>query len=135
MKILIVDDDTDNLMLVKEFLQDDYDVVLESNSEVVLNLIYESDPPFDIILLDWNMPAPDGMEILEELKQNPKFEQYSNIPVILQTARSLERDYIKGIQKGAVHYLTKPFSEQRLFTVVKSAEQYRLSQKEADRIE
>jgi len=134
MKILIVDDDTDNLILIKEFLQDDYEITLESNSEVVLQMIYESDPPFDIILLDWNMPTPDGMEILEELKQNPKFEEYSNIPIILQTARSLERDYIQGIQKGAVHYLTKPFSEQRLLAVVKSAEQYCLSQNEIEPI-
>lgn len=60
----------------------------------------------DLILLDLMLPKVDGMTILKELKKNPN---YSEIPVIIITAKSMELDKVKGLESGADDFITKPF--------------------------
>ncbi len=65
----------------------------------------------DLVLLDWMMPAPDGLEVIRTLRENPATQ---NLPVIMLTAKSDEMDKVIGLEIGADDYLTKPFGVREL---------------------
>lgn len=71
----------------------------------------------DLILLDLMLPKTDGMTILKELK---KSLSYSDIPVIILTAKSMELDKVKGLESGADDFITKPFGVLELLARVKA---------------
>ncbi|HAQ40000.1 MAG TPA: DNA-binding response regulator [Clostridiales bacterium] len=71
----------------------------------------------DLILLDLMLPKTDGMTILKELKRN---SVYSDIPVIILTAKSMELDKVKGLESGADDFITKPFGVLELLARVKA---------------
>jgi response regulator RpfG family c-di-GMP phosphodiesterase len=73
--------------------------------------------PFDLILLDVMMPEMDGFEVCRQLKQNPETDA---IPILFLTAKSEPDDIIRGLQEGAVDYLTKPFNPPELLARVKT---------------
>jgi putative two-component system response regulator len=104
--ILVVDDTPDNLTLMMELLKTDFIVKLANNGERALKLAAGEGPP-DLILLDIIMPGLDGYEVCQLLKSNPAT---SDIPVIFLTAKSEVEDERKGLELGAVDYLTKPIS-------------------------
>lgn len=103
--VLVVDDTETNIDILVETLGDDYDVVVAMDGESALESV-ESDSP-DLILLDIMMPGMDGYEVCEKLKAD---EATKNIPVIFLTAMTEEQDEARGLQLGAVDYVTKPFS-------------------------
>ena len=104
--ILVVDDSEDVRMLFQTALKADYDIKLAKNGGEAL-LQADSEPLPDLILLDVQMPAPNGYEVCAQLKANPAL---CNIPVIFISARSDAKDQGKGLALGAVDYITKPFS-------------------------
>lgn len=114
--VLVVDDTPDNLFLMKNLLQDHYRVKVASTGEQALR-IAASDPPPDMILLDIMMPKMDGYEVCLQLKHSPKT---MGIPVIFLTARSEVEDEEKGLELGAVDYITKPISPSIVLARVKS---------------
>ena len=71
----------------------------------------------DIILLDIMLPAEDGLSILTQLRNSP---QFSDIPVIMVTAKTSEIDAVKGLDMGADDYITKPFGVMELVSRVKA---------------
>lgn len=71
----------------------------------------------DLILLDLMLPKVDGMTILREIKKDPN---YSEIPVIILTAKSMELDKVKGLESGADDFITKPFGVLELLARVKA---------------
>ena len=71
----------------------------------------------DLILLDLMLPKIDGMTILKELKKDTN---YSDIPVIILTAKSMELDKVKGLESGADDFITKPFGVLELLARVKA---------------
>lgn len=71
----------------------------------------------DLILLDLMLPKTDGMTILKELKKD---KSYSDIPVIILTAKSMELDKVKGLETGADDFITKPFGVLELLARVKA---------------
>ncbi|MCW8982778.1 MAG: response regulator, partial [Gammaproteobacteria bacterium] len=73
---------------------------------------------YDVVLLDRMMPRMDGMEVLHLLS---KHETLRNVPVIFQTAKSSKEDILEGMSAGAFYYLTKPFEEDMLLSVVNRA--------------
>ncbi len=104
--VLVVDDSEDVRNLFVSALKADYDVKLAaSGSEALFQA--ETEPLPDIILLDVQMPAPDGYEVCAQLKANPA---RAGIPVIFVSGRSDVRDQGKGLALGAVDYITKPFN-------------------------
>ncbi len=117
--ILIVDDDPVNIEIIVEYLEDsDYDLSTAEDGAIALEML-EADPDsFDIILLDRMMPNVDGLTVLKQVKQH---DILKNCPVIMQTARAAKEDILEGIQAGAYYYLTKPFEEELLYTVVQTA--------------
>ncbi|MDP2761244.1 MAG: two-component system response regulator [Sideroxyarcus sp.] len=114
--ILVVDDTPDNLALMSNLLKDDYKVKIASNGEKALK-IAASDPPPDLILLDIMMPGMDGYQVCQQLKRDPKT---MNITVIFLTAKAEMEDEKKGLELGAVDYITKPISPPIVLARVKN---------------
>jgi len=114
--ILVVDDTPDNLALMSGLLKDTYRVKLANQGEKALE-IAASDPAPDLILLDIMMPGIDGYEVCARLKSNPVTQ---DIPVIFLTAKSEIEDEKKGLDLGAVDYITKPVSPPILMARVKA---------------
>ena len=104
--ILVVDDLPENLALMNNLLKHDYKVKIANRAGQALE-IAASDPPPNLILLDIIMPDMTGYEVCRQLKRDPRTR---NIPVIFLTARSEVEDEKKGLELGAVDYITKPIS-------------------------
>jgi sigma-B regulation protein RsbU (phosphoserine phosphatase) len=105
-KILIVDDERLNINVLNDLLKTDYKIMAAINGKQALKAAESKSPP-DLILLDIMMPEMDGYEVCSILKAN---EQTKDIPVIFVTAMGQTTDETKGLEVGAVDYLTKPVS-------------------------
>ncbi len=103
-KILVVDDESRMRKLVKDFLVKSGYMVLEAeNGEEAVD-IFMSDKDISLIIMDVMMPKLDGYEAASEIRK------ISDIPIIMLTAKSDERDELKGFEIGVDEYITKPFS-------------------------
>jgi two-component system cell cycle response regulator DivK len=103
-KILVVDDNQVSRELIREVLNSPDQVVLEAeNGEEALEMILAERP--DIVLLDIQIPAFDGFEVLRRLRSDPRFD---NLPVIALSAYAMQRDYEKALKLGFDDYITKP---------------------------
>ncbi|GEM_PF-2419554 len=114
--ILVVDDTPDNLALLCNLLNDDYKVRVAKGGDKALQIAASETPP-DLILLDIMMPSMDGYEVCRRLKRDVRT---MNIPVIFLTAKAEEEDEMKGLELGAVDYITKPISPPIVLARVKS---------------
>lgn len=103
-KILVVDDTVDNLTLMAGLLKDRYRVSLANNGEKALRFAHDEEPP-DLILLDIMMPGMSGTDVCKALKNDPTTR---GIPVIFLTALSATEDEQRGLELGAVDFITKP---------------------------
>ena len=108
-RILVVDDDSMNLMRTKMILGQEYQVVLAESGLEALNKLQEEEEQIDMVLLDIDMPEMNGIETFERMK-----DFAADIPVIFLTASGLEDDVVSAIRLGAVNYLKKPFRPQEL---------------------
>lgn len=104
-KILIVDDEPNNLLLLRHILHEQYQLTLALNGEQALGLLLVDRP--DIVLLDVMMPGMDGYEVCRKLKANPATQE---IPVIFISALNSTRDEAQAFDAGAVDYIPKPVS-------------------------
>ena len=105
-RILVVDDNPENVHILVNNLQSQYEVICTTSGKEALEIAFSDDRP-DIILLDIMMPDMDGFEVCSRLKANA--ETWS-IPVIFITALGQEVDETRGLNLGAVDFITKPFS-------------------------
>ena len=106
-KILIVDDEQTNIILLGELLGNNgYEIIVALSGLEALELVQSNHIP-DLILLDIMMPEMDGFEVCRILKDNPETSQ---IPIIFITAMDAKDEVIKGLQMGAIDYITKPYS-------------------------
>ena len=102
--ILIVDDTPENLAVLSEVLQPTWRVRAANSGRRALQ-IATSDMPPDLILLDVMMPEMDGYDVIGQLKGDPRTAE---IPVIFVTAMDSTEDEERGLDHGAVDYITKP---------------------------
>ena len=104
LKILVVDDEARMRKLVKDFLTNKGFTVIEAGDgeEAVDTFFAQKD--IALVLLDVMMPKMDGWEVLKTIRK------YSQVPVIMLTARSEERDELQGFSLGVDEYISKPFS-------------------------
>lgn len=106
-RILVVDDDTMNLMLTKRILEKEYDVLLAQSGKEALEKMKGEE--IDLVLLDIAMPEMNGIETFERMK-----EIAAELPVIFLTASGYEDDVMNAIRLGAANYLKKPFFPKEL---------------------
>ena len=115
-KVLIVDDYVENLKVLGTYLLQKAIQVTPATSGKQAILLAQS-KPFDLILLDIQMPEIDGYEVCEILKND---ERTKDIPVIFLSARSESQDIVKGFNVGAVDYITKPFNSEEILSRIKN---------------
>ena len=102
--LLIVEDNVELLMLMKQLLQQHYHVLTASNGVEALDVVKAHE--LDLIVSDVMMPEMDGNELTTRLKEDP---DYSHLPIILLTAKTQEEDRQESLILGADDYITKPF--------------------------
>ena len=105
-KILIVDDEQNNIRILAEVLKGKYKLIGARNGNTALKCAASEETP-DLILLDIMMPGMDGYEVLRRLKADVNTQ---DIPVIFVTAMGKEGNEARGLELGAVDYITKPIS-------------------------
>ncbi|MDM8561467.1 response regulator [Candidatus Parabeggiatoa sp. HSG14] len=114
-KILIVDDIPANLKLLFNILNTNhFKTIVAKDGKTALKAAELRHP--QLILLDVMMPNMDGFEVCQKLKENMKTQ---NIPVIFMTALSDTINKVKGLELGAVDYITKPFEEKEILSRIK----------------
>jgi DNA-binding response OmpR family regulator len=114
MRVLVIDDEPDVLLLCRVNLEIAGHEVLEAgNGEQGLELALSRGP--DVIVLDVMLPAKDGLEVLGELRSD---DRTSATPVILLTAKAQTEDRLAGWRAGCTEYVTKPFSPVALARMV-----------------
>ena len=113
-KILVVDDESRMRKLVKDFLtKNNYSVIEAADGEEAVD-IFMSTKDISLIILDVMMPKLDGYQVASEIRK------ISQIPIIMLTAKSDERDELKGFELGVDEYITKPFSPKILVARVEA---------------
>ena len=105
-RLLIVDDEKTNLVLLTQALQPEYSITTAKDGTEALRIARATPAP-DLILLDVMMPAPNGFSVCQQLKADPAT---SDIPVIFVTAMTDNINEQVGLQLGAVDYINKPIS-------------------------
>lgn len=130
--ILVVDDDRTTLMMIEARLQSHgYKVLTAINGEIACQIIKKQHDEIDVILLDRMMPEMDGLQVVEWLKNQ---KDLIRPPIIMQTGLDRPDQIKEGIDAGVFYYLTKPFSEKILQSIVLSAVK-ESKQKKALRVE
>jgi len=118
--ILLVDDDPEILILLKDFLQADYNIIFAENGLEAYNKVIVEKP--DLIVSDIMMPVMDGIELCNKLREN--FDM-SHLPMILLTAKAEIEDRIAGLKAGADSYIPKPFHPEHLKVRIEKLLQFR----------
>lgn len=113
-KILVVDDEARMRKLVRDFLEREGFVVREAGDGLEAMEIFYEEKDIALVILDVMMPKMDGWQTLRELRQS------SDVPVIMLTARSEERDELQGFDLGVDEYISKPFSPKILVARVEA---------------
>jgi len=116
MKVLIVDDQSDNLKVLYNTLKPlGYDISLATTGQQAINHISEHRP--DLILLDITLPDINGIDVCRKIKE---YKETENIPVIFISACTDSSDVVKGFNVGCVDYIRKPFVETEVIARVQN---------------
>lgn len=114
LKILVVDDESRMRKLVKDFLmKKDFDVLEAGDGEQAVDIFFE-EKDIALIILDVMMPKMDGWQVCREIRE------LSDVPIIMLTAKSDERDELLGFDLGVDEYISKPFSPKILVARVEA---------------
>ncbi len=112
MRILIVDDEPSIRFSLSELLADEHDVTIAEHAPAALALMDESE--FDVVISDLNMPAMNGLQLLEEIT-----ERHKKVVFVLMTAFGDERLAVKALKQGAYDYIPKPFDNDDMRALVR----------------
>lgn len=111
--VLIVDDDVRILRMMQRILElEGYQVLRAINGETAIDTLYEENP--DLVLLDIMMPDMDGYTVCQHIRE------FSQVPIIMVTAKGDDSEKVEGLNAGADDYVTKPFSANELVARVKA---------------
>lgn len=114
-KILVVDDESRMRKLVRDFLERaGYRIIEAENGLEAMEIFYENNKEIGLLILDVMMPKMDGWQVCREVRQS------SQVPIIMLTARSEERDELQGFELGVDEYISKPFSPKILVARVEA---------------
>lgn len=114
LKVLVVDDEARMRKLVRDFLvKQDFEVLEAGDGERAVEIFYDN-KDIALIILDVMMPKMDGWEACREIRR------YSQVPIIMLTAKSDEKDELLGFELGVDEYISKPFSPKILVARVEA---------------
>jgi two-component system phosphate regulon response regulator PhoB len=127
--ILVVDDEASiRNMLAFSLQRAEMQVDVAAGGDEALARLDHADVPPDLIIMDWMMPEPNGLQVTRTLRRDPRL---NHIPIIMLTARGNEHDRSRGLDSGADDYVVKPFSTRELISRVRAV--LRRAQPEPDR--
>ena len=116
-KLLLIDDDPNLIILVKDYLEfRGYEVVTADHGRKALDILNDLVP--DMIICDVMMPEMDGYSFVEQIRQDPT---KSWIPILFLSAKGQSQDRVKGLTTGADVYMVKPFEPEELVAQVESS--------------
>ena len=111
--VMVVDDDIRMLRMMKRMLElESFEVVMANGGDPALR-IFEKETP-DLVLLDIMMPDMDGYSVCQRIRE------FSQVPIIMVTARDQDKEKVEGLDSGADDYVTKPFSASELAARVRA---------------
>ena len=114
LKIMVVDDESRMRKLVKDFLKKkDFEVIEAADGEEALDIFFK-DKSISLIICDVMMPKINGFDVVKEIRQ------YSQVPIIMLTAKGEESDELNGFDLGVDEYISKPFSPKILVARVEA---------------
>jgi len=112
--VLVVDDDERTLLMLSRMLSlEGYDIMTAINGVEALDK-FDEQPP-DLVLLDVQMPGMDGYEVCRRLRE------YSQVPIVMLTAKDSERETINGLDTGADDYITKPYLPKEMLARIRAS--------------
>ena len=115
-KILVVEDDRALQRLLSYTLErEGFETLVTANGDTALEMVEDESP--DLLILDWMVPGVSGLELCRRLRAR---KSTRSIPILMLTARSEERDRIRGLDTGADDYVSKPFSMAELVARVRA---------------
>ena len=106
-KVLIVEDNQDNMDVLEAFLEDDYELIEATDGKMGLEVAIDKKP--DLILLDISLPEMDGTQVITEIRKN---QEINNTPVIALTAHAMLGDREKFLASGFNEYMSKPIVDE-----------------------
>jgi PleD family two-component response regulator len=128
-RVLIVDDDENTLEILRRWLaKEGYETVTAEDGQECLDILQKE--RFDIVLLDVMMPNVDGLQVCEQLRQDPRLR---TIPVVLLTAKDDMETRTRGMALGVSEYLTKPINKLELFARLRAQAHTRELDRRMDR--
>jgi DNA-binding response OmpR family regulator len=114
-KILVIDDDEEIRKLIKDFLQkENFEVDTAKNGRAAIDMVSRDPKAYQLAVLDIMLPDISGVDVCKQIRR------FSNIPIIMLTAKSDDIDKIVGLEVGADDYLTKPFNPKELVARIKA---------------
>lgn len=113
-KILLVEDEDFAKEILSHFLSSYFEVEAKPNGMEAFKFLQYTDPP-SLIITDLDMPIMDGFALLKKLKRH---EEFQDIPVIILSSRTDKEDRRRGLEIGAVEFISKPFDPQELQAVL-----------------
>lgn len=130
-RILIVDDDSENISIVADMLKSGFQVLSATSGKDAIRMAVQHEP--DLILLDVNMPEMDGFEVCRRIREQPATR---HIPVVMLTSASSIDHRVRGLDIGADDYVTKPFQSRELMARVQARlRRFELEEKKTENLE
>ncbi len=116
--ILLVEDEPTNMRILSAYLKSaGYNIDQAEDGQTAFKKLGEK-PDYILVVTDRRMPNMDGLQLFAEMQRNPRLRR---IPVIMQTAADSPEEVVEGIKAGVYYYLTKPYQEETLLSLVRSA--------------
>jgi two-component system, cell cycle response regulator len=116
-RVLVVDDNANNVEVIHEILDGDYDVIDAANGWEALEIAERLAPQF--VLLDVMLPIIDGYEVCRKMRQLPGMKRAR---IIMVSAKAMPSERRHGLDAGADDYLTKPFDDGELLSLLRQSE-------------
>lgn len=119
-KILLVEDNKVNQDVALMILEDiGYEADIAQNGQQCLDMLSSAATPYQLILMDCQMPVLDGYEATRKIRAGEAGKHYSSIPIISMTANALKGDEDKCRATGMTGYISKPIDEEKLVNLIK----------------
>ncbi len=119
MKVLIVDDSMVMRRILKNILKErdiqDENLLDAPNGKVALGILEQND--IGLLLLDWNMPQLDGLELVKIIRS---MDKYKDLPVIMVTSEAAKYNVLEAIKAGVTDYIVKPVSSVKILSKIDS---------------